>query len=93
MIQTSEWDEEYVGARGFQFGRTEEVRGEPCQILTFVVPGTEKQVVAWYVWWVGTETGLVHREMMVSQSHYMPSDFSEFDGPLTIEPPVDEQTP
>lgn len=93
MIPPSEWDEEYIGARGFRFGRTEVVDGEPCRVLTFVVPGTPTQIVAWYVWWVGEETGYVRREMMISQSHYMISRFSDFDAPLTITPPETAATP
>ena len=78
MIPPARWDDEYMGATGFRLGRVEELNGEPCQLLTFVVPGTGRQVVAWYVWWVGTESGRVHREMMISQSHYMLTDFSTF---------------
>ena len=88
MIPPDRWDEEYVGARGFQFGRIEDVSGEASQVITFVVPGTKRQVVAWYVWWVGLDSGRVHREMMISQSHYMLSEFSDFDEPLPITPPI-----
>jgi hypothetical protein len=88
MIPPAEWGEEYVGATGFRLERVEMAGGEPCQILTFVVPGTPRQVVARDVWWVGTETGRVHREAMISQSHYMVSEFSAFDAPLVIMPPV-----
>ncbi len=87
MIPPSEWDEEYTGARGFQFGRTEEIDGELCQVIMFVVPEAPKRVVAWYVWWVGTETGHVRQEMMISRSHYMLSRFSAFDEPAPIVPP------
>lgn len=87
MIPPARWDDEYSGARGFQFGRTETINGEPCRVLTFVVPGEESRVVAWYVWWIGTESGRVHREVMISQSHYMRSDFSDFDQPVVILPP------
>ena len=89
MIPPSQWDEEYDGATGFRLGRVEEAGGEPCQILTLVVPGTRGQVIAWYAWWVGRESGQLRREMMVSQSHYMRSDFSDFDAPVTIVPPVE----
>jgi copper transport protein len=89
MIPPAEWDEEYVGATGFRLGRVEEAGGESCQILTLVVPGTRGQVIAWYAWWVGNESGQLRREMMVSRSHYMRTDFFDFDAPLTIVPPGD----
>lgn len=88
MIPPDRWDEEYAGARGFQFGRIEEVAGEASQVITFVVPGTKRQITAWYVWWIGTESGQLHREMMISQSHYMLSEFSDIDEPLSINPPA-----
>jgi hypothetical protein len=53
----------------------------------FVVPEAPNRTVAWYVWWVGTETGLVRRDAMISRSHYMASFFSEFDTPFTIDVP------
>jgi copper transport protein len=88
MIPPARWGEEYEGATGFRLGRIEEIDGEPCQVLTFVVPAAPKRVVAWYVWWVGTETGLVRRDAMISRRHYMINSFSDFDAPLPIVPPV-----
>ena len=88
MIPPSRWGEEYEGATGFQLGRIEEIDGEPSQIITFVVPEAPNRVIAWYVWWVGTETELVRRDAMISRSHYMVSFFADFDAPFTIELPV-----
>jgi hypothetical protein len=90
MTPPSEWDDEYVGATGFRFGRTETVNGELSRTILFAVPGTSKQVVACYVWWVGVESGRLNREMMISQSHYMLSEFSEYDAPAPINPPAIE---
>ena len=87
MVPPSEWDEEYTGARGFQLGRIEEVDGEPSQIITFVVPTAERRVVAWYAWWIGIESGVLHREVMISQAHYMITDLYDYDAPITIEAP------
>lgn len=88
MISPSRWGEEYEGATGFHLGRIEAVDGEPSQVITFVVPDAPGRVVAWYVWWVGTETGLVRRDAMISRSHYMINNLSDFDAPLVITPPA-----
>jgi hypothetical protein len=93
MIPPSEWDEEYIGATGFQFGRVETIDGEPCQIVTFVVPGSERQVVAYYAWWIGVESGALKQEMMISKSHYMVTQYFDVDAPITIAPPPDAPTP
>jgi copper transport protein len=86
-ILPSDWDEEYAGATGFQLGRIDEVNGEPAQVITFVVPGNGKFVTAWYVWWFGLTSGQVLRDVMVSNSHYMTSDFSGFNEPAPLAPP------
>jgi copper transport protein len=88
MIPPSEWDNEYIGATGFQLGRIDDVNGEPAQIITFVVPGNGKQVTAWYVWWLGLESGQMLRDVMVSNGHYMTTDFSGFDEPAPLASPV-----
>ncbi len=92
MVPPAAWGDEYAGATGFRLGRVEDVDGEPCQLLTFVVPETtvpHQQAAAWYAWWVGTRTGQVRREAMISRSHYMTNAFSDFDAPLPITPPTD----
>ncbi len=88
MIPPARWDDEFHGATDFQLGRTEEIDGERCQVVTCVVPDAPGRVVAWYVWWVGTETGRLRRDAMISRSHYMINNFSDFDAPLTVEPPM-----
>jgi copper transport protein len=93
MIPPARWGEEYEGATGFRLGRIEEVDGEPCQVLTFVVPEAPRRVVAWYVWWVGAESGYVRRDAMISRSHYMINDFSDFDASLPIAPPEPTASP
>jgi len=55
--------------------------------------GTGRQVVAWYLWWVGTESGQIRREAMVSRLHYMLHQFSDFDAPMTFSPPTTGATP
>ena len=65
-------------------------------MLAFVVPEqTEprRQTVAWYLWWVGKETGHVRKEAMASRVHYMKNDFSDFDAPFVIAPPEIPATP
>ena len=96
VVLPSEWDEEYFGATGFTLLGEETIDGEPCQILAFVVPElTEprRQTVAWYLWWVGEETGYVRQEAMVSRLHYMLNRFSDFDVPISLAPPEENATP
>jgi hypothetical protein len=96
VVLPSEWDEEYFGATGFTILGEETIDGERCQLLAFVVPElTEprRQTVAWYLWWVGTETGFVRKEAMVSRLHYMLNAFSDFDVPIDLAPPRETATP
>ncbi len=58
--------------------------------MTFFVPEAPGLAAAWYAFWIGEETGRLHRTAMVSRSHYMVDDYSDFDAPLLIEPPVVE---
>jgi hypothetical protein len=96
VVLPSEWDKEYVGATGFTILGEETIDGERCQLLAFVVPElTEprRQTVAWYLWWVGTETGYVRKEAMVSRLHYMLNAFGDFDVPIPLAPPNEPATP
>jgi len=96
VVLPAEWDEEYLGATGFMILGEETIDGERGQLLAFVVPElTEprRQTVAWYLWWVGEETGYVRQEAMVSRLHYMLNEFSEFDLPIVLAPPPEDATP
>jgi hypothetical protein len=96
VVPPSEWDEEYFGATGFTILGEETIDGERCQLLAFVVPQLSeprRQTVAWYLWWVGAETGHVRKEAMVSRLHYMRNSFSDFDVPIALSPPQEEATP
>ena len=96
VVLPSEWDEEYTGATGFTILGEETIDGERCQLLAFVVPElTEprRQTVAWYLWWVGEETGYVRKEAMVSRLHYMHNAFGDFDVPIMLSPPQEAATP
>jgi hypothetical protein len=96
VVPPSEWGDEYTGATGFTLLGEETIDGEPCQIVAFVAPELSeprRRTVAWYAWWVGTESGQVRRETMVSRVHYMMHHFSDFDAPLTITPPDAAGTP
>lgn len=77
----------YSGATDFTLGRTEELDGELCQIITFNVPGLPGRDEAWYAWWVGTETKLVRREAMVARHHYMVTHYFDHNSPIVITPP------
>ena len=52
-----------------------------------------RRTVAWYLWWVGEETGHVRKEAMVSRLHYMRNAFSDFDVPIALAPPGEAATP
>jgi hypothetical protein len=96
VVPPSEWDEEYFGATGFTILGEETIDGEPCQLLAFVVPQLSeprRQTVAWYLWWVGEETGHVRKEAMVSRLHYMRNSFGDFDVPIALSPPQEAATP
>ena len=96
VVLPAEWDEEYLGATGFTLLGEETIDGERCRLLAFVVPElTEprRQTVAWYLWWVGEETGYVRQEAMVSRLHYMLNRFSDFDVPFALAPPEESATP
>ncbi len=90
-IPPSRWSEEYEGATGFTLGPTEDVGGERCRLVTFVVPErseSPKRAAAWYAWWVGEESGQLRREAMVSRNHYMLNEFADINAPLAISPPA-----
>lgn len=96
VVLPSEWDEEYAGATGFTILGEETIDGERCQLLAFVVPELtepQRRTVAWYLWWVGAETGYVRKEAMVSRLHYMLNAFSDFDVPIALAPPEEAATP
>ena len=96
VVLPSEWDEEYLGATGFTILGEETIDGERCQLLAFVVPELSeprRQTVAWYLWWVGEETGNVRQEAMVSRLHYMRNQFGDFDVPIVLSPPNEAATP
>jgi methionine-rich copper-binding protein CopC len=86
----SEWGSTYEHATGFTLGPTVEIDGEQAQVITFRLPRQEhpRQEPAWFAWWVGTETGQVHRETMISTRHYMVYNFTGFNEPVDISPPT-----
>jgi hypothetical protein len=95
VVLPSDWDEEYTGATGFTVLGEETIDGERCRLLAFVAPElTEpRRTVAWYLWWVGEETGYVRKEAMSSRLHYMLNTFSDFDVPIALAPPGEAATP
>jgi hypothetical protein len=96
LVPPSEWGEEYSGATEFTLLGEETIAGKPTQIVAFVAPELSeprRRTVAWYVWWVGTETGQVRREAMVSRRHDMFKQFTDFNEPMQILPPDEAGTP
>ncbi|MGI9253841.1 MAG: copper resistance CopC family protein, partial [Thermomicrobiales bacterium] len=89
----SQWWEVYQPATGFQFGQSETVDSEPCQVVTFYLPRSPRTAPAWYAWWVGMDTGRIRRETMVSQRHYMVYTFADFNGDIRIDAPAERKGP
>ena len=84
------WGSTYEHATGFQLGPIVSSASEPLQVITFYVPRQfePRQEPAWFAWWVGTETGYLHQEAMISTQHYMVYRYAGFDTPIAIAPPV-----
>ncbi|MGH2550139.1 MAG: copper resistance CopC/CopD family protein [Thermomicrobiales bacterium] len=94
MLPPSEWGDDYEHATGFRMGGIETISGEQAQLITFYVPETQQLAGAYYVWWVGVDTGHLLQVAMVSRAHYMDERYGNFDGSVEITPPVnDEGTP
>jgi hypothetical protein len=96
VVPPADWGEELAGATGFTLLGEAVVDGESCQLVGFVVPEVtepRRQTQAWYLWWVGTESGRVHQEAMVSRQHYMLNHFFDFNANIELTPPVAEGTP
>jgi copper transport protein len=87
LFPPSEWVSAYDGATGFQLGSREVINGVDTQIVTLYVPETERQVAAWYAWWIDESTGHLLQEAMVSRLHYMIYEYSELNEPFEPSPP------
>jgi probable HAF family extracellular repeat protein len=85
------WDQLYTGATGFQFGPIQQLGRdeESFQVVTFWQPAeaSPSGEPAWYVWWVGRDSGRLRREAVVSTDLYQVRSFSRFDEPVRIDPP------
>jgi copper transport protein len=88
-----EWGNIYEQAEHLRLGGTTELGGEQVQLVSFHTPDQPGQSEAWFVWWVGVDTGRVHLLAMVASSHYMVWEYSDFNGAFTIEPPTSESLP
>lgn len=96
FLPPSEWGDEYSGATGFTLLGEETIDGERTQIVSLLAPELSeprRRTAAWYLWWVGTETGQVRRETMVSRRHYMLNQFTDFNEPMQIVPPNEAGPP
>ena len=62
---------------------TEMVDGVSTQVIAFVRP----DVPAWFRIWVGTSDGLMRREDMRAEGHIMDHDYSQLNGPITVQLP------
>lgn len=92
-LPPSEWGGTYTGAQEFQFGTTEIIDGEECQIITFHTPNAETQSEAWFAWWVGKNSGQVRQAAMVANQHYMVWNYRDFNGNFVIQGPPAPATP
>ena len=96
FLPPSEWGDEYSGATGFTLLGEETIDGERTQIVSLLAPELSeprRRTAAWYLWWVGTETGQVRKEAMVSRRHYMLNQFKDFNEPMQIVPPNEAGAP
>lgn len=90
----SEWVSAYQGGTGFALGQPMELNGASTQIVTFFVPESERQIAAWYAFWIDEATGHVVQETMISRLHYMLYRYDQFDEPVVIPlPGSTEATP
>jgi hypothetical protein len=64
---------------------SETLDGVQTQILTFFLDLPQTPV--WFRLW-SDNSGLVHRASMRAQGHFMDHHYTDFDAPLSIEPPV-----
>jgi len=85
----ADWRRTYEQGEGIRLGRVEEVDGEACQVVTFVVPAEGRGSPARYAWWVGIDSGHVRRMAMVAPGHYMVQTYRDFDARLVIAPPAE----
>ena len=60
----------------------EELGGRPHLVVAFV----DGQAVR-YTFWIDAETYLIAQQRMLTPGHYMTATFSDFNAPLSVEPP------
>ncbi|MDP8929290.1 MAG: CopD family protein, partial [Actinomycetota bacterium] len=63
----------------------QELGGVPTHILSFFIDHSTSPI--WYRLWVD-DRGLVRRAEMRARGHFMDHDYSDFDAPITVQPPV-----
>jgi len=79
---------DYLKPTAFKLGLSEQIGGEMTRVLLFYNPSQP----AWYAWWVGEETGYLHRQAMVAPGHFMLTTFFDHNEPVAIEIPPDALT-
>lgn len=83
----SAFDLSYLeSATAFRLGRREMLNGEMNQVLLFNNPS---QANAWLAWWVGEETGYIHRQVMVAPGHLMITNYLDHNLPLGLTLPAE----
>lgn len=87
------YPETYAEAEHIRYGIREDVNGEPSQTITFHVPDQPVQAEAWYTFWIGMESGRIHRIAMVTNNHYMVREYFDINEPFVIEPPEGVKPP
>ena len=79
----------YAHATAHTLGRREtlpQAGGEEARVVSFYVAEDE----AWYLWWVGSVSHRVWREVMLAPYHLMVTEYLAYDQPTTIELPLRE---
>lgn len=85
----AQWGRIYEAGQNFRLGGMQTIGGEDARIVSFYSPAKTGQSEAWFAWWIGANTGNVLQITMIAQQHYMMWQYTDINGDLSIDPPVD----
>ena len=67
--------------------------GERAGSDSYGSPDDQRQAIAWYAWCIDEASGMLYRDSMIARAHYMITEFSDFDGDITVTPPEGAEPP
>jgi uncharacterized membrane protein len=70
-------------AESVVFGRQAPCETEACRVVLWEAPGRAAAFAAW----IGAESRLIHKVLMVAPQHYMTAHLRDFNAPIRIEAP------